>query len=192
RDRPLERQAGLDALQGFWNETGVGLGQVVADAEGPMQFVQSGGPEAGIGRSARRPAAADHTPRRQTRADHLARALGINLVQRRRAGGPITLQPTPVLVLPAVQTQAPSEQPRPVLQRALAVDARHRGLAPGDAVSRVVSGHVAEPFMRLALVETRVGADLPFQTTPPQAVAATAQGGVQAPARGRRLVLIIG
>ena len=192
RDRPLIGQPCLHALQGLGNQGGVGLGQVVADPERAVQLVQGGGPEAGIGRPPRRPAAADETPRRQSRADHFARAVGIGLVQGRRSIGPIPLQTAAVFILPAVQPQASGHQPQFVAPRRLAIQTSDRGLAARDAVAGEGAVHEAEAFAGLAFVEASVGAHLPFQPSASHIARCAAQRGVDAPAGCGRLILIIG
>ena len=86
-----------------------------------------------------------------------------------------------------VGAQSPGEQPLAVLDRALAIEAGDRGLAPGDAVAGEGAVDDPEEFVFVAVGVTGVGPDLPLQAGGP-----AAQGAVEAVAGGRRLVLVVG
>ena len=96
-------QAQLDPRQPFGLQRRIGLGDVVTDAERPVQLVQGRGAESRIGRRARGEVGRDRIPAAQSGADHLARAVRGGIVQGYVAGGAIPLDPPSVGAFPAVQ-----------------------------------------------------------------------------------------
>src|SRR5690606_2605481 len=75
--------AEFDSLQARGFQGGVGLGQVVADAERAMQLVERGGTESGVGGGADSVAVGQLAPGGEAGADHLAGPGRIGLVKRR-------------------------------------------------------------------------------------------------------------
>ena len=160
-EHPLPADSRLDPIELFGFEGRIGLGDVIADPEGPVQLVQGRRPEAGIGRPAQVDRLAQLIAGAQTAGGRRAAAVGGAGVQQDRAAVQVALDPPSLAGLPAVHPQAAGEQQALAHPGGLAIDAAHLGAAASHAAAGEPGAQIAEMLPGLAVGDPKVGAHLP-------------------------------
>ncbi len=177
--------AGLDAVEFFRRQRGIGVGHVIADAKGTVEFVEARRTEAGISGHAQILASVEIAPHAQPPGRHDAVAAGGIIRRQQRARRDLGLHQMALRGRPFVAAHTRGQQPGAGVIGHLAIEAADDHAPARAAVVLEHATQIEIVLARLAGIVAQIGADLPTEG----AILADRRR-VEAPAQRRRAILV--